>query len=158
MKTAEKNKEYENYNTLQEINDLADRLFNDGEQEKIKILAKEKGLDPYMVDMYLDGQLPALIPDAMTGAVGKLDVEIEKLDYKNRELGAGIAEYMKQQVMENEKLASAVMEKDKHLEDVCKQAWKEAKNRKKGNSAYIPPFEIFQMAKAYYLDRQEGEA
>ncbi len=158
MKKTGIKKEYENYNTLHEINDLADSLLNNNEQEKIKALAEEKGLDPYMAEMFLNGELPALVPDAMTGALGKLDAEVRDLDDKNVELGAGIAEYMKQQVMENEKLASAVMDKDKHLEDVCKQAWKEAESRKKGNCAYIPPFEIFQMAKAYYLERQEGEA
>lgn len=153
-------KEFEKYNTLQEINDLADSMLNNDEPEQIKALAEEKGLDPYMVEMFLSGQLPVLVVDAMTGASAKLDVEVRELDDKNAELGTGIAEYMKQQALENEKIAEAVMNPDKHLEDVCKQAWEEAKSRKKGNCAYIPPFEIFQMAKAYYLDesrRNENE-
>ncbi len=152
-----KKKEYERYNTLKEINDMADRLLNDNETEKVKALAEEKGLDFYTVEMYLTGQLPLLVMDAMTGANAKLDVEVRELDDENKELGAGIAEYMKQQNMENEKIAKAVMNPDKHLEDVCKKAWDEARERKKGNCAYIPQFEIFQMAKAYYLDKETGK-
>lgn len=147
-----KKKEYEKYNTLQEINDLADSLLNNGRQEEVKVLAEEKGLDSYMAEMFLSGELPVLIMDVMTGAVAKLDSETRELDSRNTELGAGIAEYMKQQAMESEKIAEAVMSPDKHLKEVCEQAWKEARSRKKTNCVYIPPFEIFQMAKAYYLD------
>lgn len=147
-----KKKEYEKYNTLQEINDLADSLLNNGRQEEVKVLAEEKGLDSYMAEMFLSGELPVLIMDVMTGAVAKLDSETRELDGRNTELGAGIAEYMKQQAMESEKIAEAVMSPDKHLKEVCEQAWKEAESRKKTNCVYIPPFEIFQMAKAYYLD------
>lgn len=147
-----KKKEYEKYNTLQEINDLADSLLNNGRQEEVKVLAEEKGLDSYMAEMFLSGELPVLIMDVMTGAVAKLDSETRELDSRNTELGAGIAEYMKQQAMESEKIAEAVMSPDKHLKEVCKQAWKEARSRKKTKCVYIPPFEIFQMAKAYYLD------
>lgn len=150
-----KEKEYAQYNTLQEINDLADKLLNDNEPEKVKALAGEKGLDPYMTELYLTGQLPLLVMDTMMGADAKLDTEVRELPEQNAELGAGIAEYMKQQVMEDEKLAEAVMDPDKHLADVCKKAWEEARTRKKGNCVYIPPFEIFQMAKAYYLDKGE---
>ena len=146
-------KEYDQYNTLQEINDIADKLLNNNEPEKVKALAKEKGIDSYMVELYLTGEIPLLVMDAMTGANAKLDVEVMELDNRNTELGAGIAEYMKQQAMESEKIAEAIMNPDKHLGDVCKKAWKEAEKRKKGNCVYIPPFEIFQMAKAYYLDK-----
>ena len=135
-----KEKEYAQYNTLQEINDMADRLLNDNEPEKVKALAEEKGLDPYMTEMYLTGQLPLLVMDAMTGANAKLDTEVKELPGQSAELGAGIAEYMKQQVMENEKLAEAVMDPDKQLKEVCQKAWEEAKTRKKGNCVYIPPF------------------
>ena len=145
-------KDYEKYNTLQEINDLADRLLNDGKREEIKALAEEKGLDSYMAELFLSGELPVLIMDAMTGAVAKLDSETRELDGRNTELGAGIAEYMKQQAMESEEVAKAVMNPDKHLKEACERAWKEAESRRKTNCVYIPPFEIFQMAKAYYLD------
>lgn len=148
-----KEKKYSDYNTLQEINDLADRLFNNDEKEEIRVLATEKGLDEYLCEMYLNGQMPALVPDAMTGTAAKLDMEVSELEKDNMELGTGIAEYMKQQAMEKEEIAEAVMQPGKHLEDICKMAWEEAKKRKKGRCVYIPPFEIFQMAKAYYLKR-----
>ena len=95
------------------------------------------------------GELPTLCPDAATFAVGKLDKEVA--EYKSMpELADGIAEYMKQQVQDNEQLAAGVIAKP--LKDLCDQVYEEAKKRKKGNCAYIPPFEVFQMAKAYYLE------
>lgn len=135
--------------SLEALNEKAEQLFNANQRKEIEDLAKENGLDAYLVDMYMAGELPMLCPDAATFAVGKLDKEVA--EYKSMpELADGIAEYMKQQVQDNEQLAAGVIARS--LKDLCDQVYEEAKKRKKGNCAYIPPFEVFQMAKAYYLE------
>ena len=69
------------FNTFEEINELAENLFNEGDLESIKTLAKENGIPADMAKMYISGDLPCLC-DAMTAAVGKLDVEARELKLK----------------------------------------------------------------------------
>lgn len=138
--------------SLDELNKKAEKLFNEGNRTEIEKLVKENGLDPYLVDMYMHGELMALCPDEATLAVGKLDKEVA--EYKSMpELAEGIAEYLKQQVQVDDLLAKGVVAKP--LKELCDKVYEEAKKRKKGSCAYIPPFEVFQMAKAYYLEVQE---
>lgn len=138
--------------SLEALNERAEKLFNEGNRAEVEKLAKENGLDPYLADMYMAGELPILCPDAATFAVGKLDKEVA--EYKSMpELAEGIAEYLKQQVQVDDLLAEGVVAKP--LSKLCDKVYEEAKKRKKGNCAYIPPFEVFQMAKAYYLEVQE---
>lgn len=135
--------------SLEELNEQAEQLFNKEDKKGLKELAKEYALDEYLVDMYIQGELPMLCPDVATLAVGKLNKEVSQT--KNlMELAQGIAEYMEQQVQENEELAKGVIEKP--MDKLIKNIYEEAKKRKKGNCTYIPPFEVFQMAKAYYLE------
>lgn len=148
------NYEYGEIDSLEELNAKADELKAAGDKEGLDKLAKENGIDEDLADMYIQGILPELCPDLMTAAIGKLDVEIKSLSQKNSEVGAGIAEYMKQKAMEDDDIARAVRKRGKSLAEICDQVWKEAERRKNGNCAYIPPFEVFQMARAYYLKEE----
>lgn len=135
---------------VEELNEKAEKLLNAGNTKELEELAREHGLDSYMVELYDEGALPCLCPDAATFACGKLDVEVagEKMQ---AELAAGIAEYLKQQVQDNTALASGIAAKP--LNKLCDKIYGEAKKRRNGgNCVYIPPFEVFQMAKAYYLE------
>ena len=98
--------------TFGEINELADNLFNEGDTESIKTMAKENGIDKEYVDMYLDGDIPVLC-DAMTAALGKIDVEVA--DLKPKEIMEDWVEYLRGQCMENELLAFNVRKKGKSL-------------------------------------------
>ena len=135
------------FDSMEELNAKANEL----DQEQLQEFAKENGISEDMVEMFMQGILQVLVPDPMTAAIGKLDVEVAALSEKNMEVGNGIAEYLKQKAMEDDTLARAIRRKGKNLKQICEDVWKEASKRKKGNCAYIPPFEVFQMARAYYM-------
>lgn len=145
---------YGEFDSMEEINQKAQELK--GNPEELKKLAKENGIDMDLADMYLQGFLPALIPSPDVAAIGKLDVEVAVLSEKNMEIGSGIADYLKQKASEDETIARAIRRKGKRLDTICKDIWKEASKRKKGNCAYIPPFEVFQLARAYYLKGEKA--
>ena len=95
-----------------EINELAENLFNEGDTASIKTMAKENGIDKEYVEMYLSGDIPVLC-DAMTAALGKIDVEVA--DLKPKEIMEDWVEYLRGQCMENELLAFNVRKKGKSL-------------------------------------------
>lgn len=98
--------------TFREINELAENLFNEGDTASIKTMAKENGIDKEYVEMYLSGDIPVLC-DAMTAALGKIDVEVA--DLKPKEIMKDWVEYLRGQCMENELLAFNVRKKGKSL-------------------------------------------
>ena len=98
--------------TFVEINELAENLFNEGDTASIKTMAKENGIDKEYVEMYLSGDIPVLC-DAMTAALGKIDVEVA--DLKPKEIMEDWVEYLRGQCMENELLAFNVRKKGKSL-------------------------------------------
>lgn len=99
-------------NSYKEINELADNLFNEGDQESLKEMAKENGIMQELVEMYLQGDIPVLC-DPLTAALGKIDVEAEEL--KPKEIMEDWVEYLRGQCMENEILAHQVRKKGKSL-------------------------------------------
>lgn len=99
--------------SYEEINELAENLFNEGDSDSVKDLAKENGIQKEFVEMYLQGDIPELC-DAMTAAIGKLELEAEEL--KPQEIIEDWLEYIKVQCMENELLARNVRKKGKNLE------------------------------------------
>ena len=100
------------FNSYTEINELAENLFNEGDLESIKIVAKENGIPQEIVDMYLNGEVPMLC-DALTAALGKIEVEAEVL--KPKEIMEDWVEYLKGQCMESEILAHQVRKEGKSM-------------------------------------------
>ena len=100
------------FDTFGEINELAENLFNEGDLDSIRILAKENGITEDFVEMYIEGDIPVLC-DAMTAAVGKLDIEAE--DMKIKGLMLDWMEYIKVQCGENAIMAYKVRNKGKSL-------------------------------------------
>lgn len=100
------------FNSFKEINELAENLFNEGDIENLKIMAKENGIQPEFVEMYLQGDLPVLC-DALTAAVGKIEVEAAEL--KPKEIMEDWVEYLKAQCVEDEILAGYVRRRGKSL-------------------------------------------
>lgn len=98
-------------NSAQEINELAENLFNEKDIESLKELAKENGLSD-MVKLYLEGELPDLC-DSLSAAIGKIEVEAAEL--KPREIMEDWVEYLRGQCLENEILAFQVRKKGKTL-------------------------------------------
>ena len=68
-------------NSYKDINELAENLFNEGDMDGIRVMAKENGIPEDFVGMYLEGMIPELC-DSTTAAVGKLDVEMKELKLK----------------------------------------------------------------------------
>ena len=58
--------------SYKEINELAGNLFNEGDTESLREMAKENGIPEEFVEMYLQGDIPEIC-DAMTAAIGKLE-------------------------------------------------------------------------------------
>ena len=100
------------FDSYEEINELAENLFNEGDFDSIKVLAQENGIDEEMAEAYIDGENPELC-DELDAALGKLD--IEERDLKPQELMADWMDYLKGQCMENVELAKAVRKKGKSL-------------------------------------------
>ena len=100
------------FDHFEEINELAENLFNEGDTESIKIVAVENGISEEVMEMYIGGDIP-MICDAVSAALGKLDVEAVEL--KPKEIMEDWVEYIRCQCMEDEALAVAVRRKGKSL-------------------------------------------
>lgn len=98
--------------SFEEINGLAENLFNEGDYDSLRVMAKENGIIGDFVEMYLQGDIPALC-DPLTAALGKIDVEVAEL--KPQEIMKDWVEYLRGQCMENELLAHQVRKKGKSL-------------------------------------------
>lgn len=98
--------------SCQEINELAENLFNEGDTASLKALAKENGIGEEFVDAYLEGEYPQLC-DPLTAALGKL--AIEKADLKLTHLMADWISYIETQCVDNDELAAAIRKKGKSL-------------------------------------------
>lgn len=100
------------FDSAEEINETAVNLRREGDTDSIKILAKENGIDEDVAEVFINGALLYLC-DAMTAAIGKLD--IEEKDLKAKEIMADWADYIKARCFEDENMAKAVRRKDKSL-------------------------------------------
>lgn len=98
--------------SYEEINELAENLFNEGDVESLRAMAGENGIQKDFVEMYLQGDIPVLC-DAMTAALGKIDVEVK--DLKPKEIMEDWVEYLRGQCMDDPDLAAAVRKKGKSL-------------------------------------------
>lgn len=95
-----------------EINELAENLFNEGDFESLREMAKENGISEDAVELYLEGEIPELC-DAMEAAIGK--IEMEEKELKPKEIMKDWVEYLKCQCMENKALCHQVRKKGKNL-------------------------------------------
>ena len=100
------------FDSYEEINELAENLFNEGDIESLKAMASENGIPSDFVEMYLQGDIPVLC-DPLTAALGKIDVEVAEL--KPKEIMEDWVEYLRGQCMENEIMAHQVRKKGKSL-------------------------------------------
>lgn len=98
--------------SAKEINELAENLSGEGDTKSIRVMAKENGIPAEFVDLYLQGDIPALC-DPLTAAMGKLDIESAQL--KPKGIMEDWVEYIRGQCMENEALAHQVRKKGKSL-------------------------------------------
>lgn len=100
------------FGSADEINELAKNLLTEGDKASIKALAKENGIPKEYEEMFISGEIPVLC-DAMTAAVGKIDVEAQEL--KPQDIMVDWVEYIKALCMEDEAMALKVRKKRKSL-------------------------------------------
>lgn len=100
------------FNSFSEINELAENLVKEGDLKSLGEMAEENGISGDYVSMFVDGDIPYLC-DAMTAALGKIDVESKEL--KPAEIMADWVEYVKAQCMEDEIFAGYVRKQGKTL-------------------------------------------
>lgn len=100
------------FDSYKEINELAENLFNEGDLESIKEVAKENGIEKEIAELYISGEIPELC-DPLTTALGKIEIESKEL--KPKEIMEDWTEYLKGQCLESEVLALAVRKKGKSL-------------------------------------------
>ena len=138
--------------TAEQINQAAEGLFNEGDLDDLRELAKENGLDPEMTELYLEGELPELC-DAATAAIGKLEIEKQEKDVKayNSKIPADpIVEYLKGQC-EKEEVALAIRRPEKTLLKCLKHIETEARKIVRKPRPWLSDAAVYQMAKEYYL-------
>ncbi len=99
-------------NSFEEINELAERLFNEQDFQSLKALAKENGIPADFASMYEKGDLPVLC-DAQTAAIGKIDVEAAELKLEG--IMEDWVEYVKGQILNSDDMAKKVRSKGKSL-------------------------------------------
>lgn len=98
--------------SYKEINELAENLFNEGDVDSLRVMAKENGIPDDFVEMYLEGMIPELC-DLTTAAIGKLDKEAEELKLKG--LMLDWVEYIKGLCMQEVMIAHQVRKQGKKL-------------------------------------------
>ena len=100
------------FNSADEINELAQNLLKEGDKESIYALAKENGILKDYADMMVDGTFPMLC-DATMAANGKIDVEAE--DLKPKGIMVDWCDYIRAVCMEDGEMAENVRKKGKSL-------------------------------------------
>ncbi len=98
--------------SAEEINALAENLFNEGDTESLIAMAKENGLAEEFAQAYIEGEIPKIC-DAQSAAAGKLAVEAQELQLK--EIMLDWMGYIEAQCLEDEEFARAVRSKEKSL-------------------------------------------
>ena len=82
-----------------------------------------------------------------------IDKAIEKITKEAMEINDpvafGIEEHLTESCTTNT-AAMKILEEDKKLKEIYDKVWSEARKRKKGNCAYIPPEEVYAMVDEYY--------
>lgn len=100
------------FDSAAEINETAVNLRKEGDLEGLKVLAKENGIDPDILEAFIDGGL-LYICDDMSAAIGKIEVEAKEV--KCAEILGDWVEYIKAQCMESLEMAGMVRKKGKSL-------------------------------------------
>lgn len=107
---------YGNFDSYEEINKKAAEFLAASNEQSLKELAKENGIDEDDALDYLDGAIDSLCTP-MSAAAGKIKVEIEdlKLDPKKHELINDWVEYIRLLSSEDKNIRLAIRKKNKSL-------------------------------------------
>ena len=101
-----------NFNSAEKLNETAENLRKEGDEESLKVLAQENGIDDETVEGFMAGEIPCICDD-MTAAIGKIEIEAKNVDCA--EIMEDWVGYIKTQCFEHPDVARAVRKKGKSL-------------------------------------------
>lgn len=154
IKEEEKKEElfklFGNFNTVEELNEVAAGFKREGDNENLFKLAAENGIDKETTEAFLNEDIEELT-DYFTAAVGKLEVEKQKLEKLKSIMPVNpIADYITSQCMD-QNFARIVRSKAKSLEECIKETEKKCREEcKRTGEQYIADMTVFEWAKEYY--------
>lgn len=105
---------YGNFNSYEEINKKAAEFVAASDEQSLKELAKENGLEEDDALDLMDGVVKELCNPLMA-AMGKITIEVNSLEGTPQEIFNDWIEYIKMKIPEDEELQLAVRRKDKSL-------------------------------------------
>ena len=106
---------YGRMKSLQQLNEKAAMLKQEGDLEGLKALAKENGLCMVDAEWYMEGKSQlAYLADA---AMGRLRAELDGIDSRESIMICGMIGMLRQVVRDNTELQKAVMRSDKSAVD-----------------------------------------
>lgn len=140
------------FDSWQEINEAAEGLLQEGDQNGLRTLAAENGLEEE-IESYLAGDAAELC-DPISAALGKIKKEKE---YEDNYLTDDVAEYLAANC-DDINFALSVRKKGKRLTEAAKRVLEEARKHRgriDGEPCqYCGPMKGYQLIREYY---REGE-
>ena len=105
------------FDSIEEINKTAEGLKEEGDLESLKAMAAENGIHPDDVDDYIHGVEESLVPNPVSGALAKIQLEVDgnKKLFEDQELISDWIGYIKAEAQGNEIFARAVRRKGKTI-------------------------------------------
>lgn len=146
------------FDSVQELNEAADGLLNEGDIESLKVLAKENGIDEADVQDYIDGY-PEDLATVSMAAFGRLFAEEQEAKtIEGEEMAARVIFTMVRSLCLRESFCICVMRKGKRAMDIFKAMKEEAGKHKSGNVGVScgTDRELSNIITAYYT-QGEGE-
>ena len=140
------------FDSWEEINEAAEGLRQEGDQNGLRTLAAENGLEEE-AELYLTGDMTELC-DPISAALGKIKREKE---FEDNYLADDVAEYLSANC-DDINFALSVRKKGKRLAEAAKRVLEEAKKHRgriDGTPCwYCGPMKGYQLIREYY---REGE-
>lgn len=140
------------FDSWQEINEAAKGLLQEGDQDGLRTLAEENGLEEE-IESYLAGETPELC-DPISAALGKIEKEKE---HEDNYLADDVAEYLAANC-DDINFALSVRKKGKRLTEAAKRVLEEARKHRTRIDGepcrYCGPMKGYQLIREYY--REEG--
>lgn len=140
------------FDSWQEINEAAEGLLQEGDQDGLRTLAEENGLEEE-IESYLAGETPELC-DPISAALGKIEKEKE---HEDNYLADDVAEYLAANC-DDINFALSVRKKGKRLTEAAKRVLEEARKHRTRIDGepcrYCGPMKGYQLIREYY---REGE-
>lgn len=121
------------FDSVEELNETAKGLLNEGDTESLKELAGENGIDAEDAQDYIDGYSECLATESMA-AYGRLLVEEKQAkSNKGEYMVAKVIFTMTRSLCTSRSFCACVMRKGKRVMDIYKAMKEEAGKHKNGN-------------------------